>query len=270
MSSVTSTPGTTLRLRTRDESGNDQDLKLPIRVNETPWLSKKGLGGITTLAMEDFSGRNYGGVIKDVFGAALTDLTKRTPFARWLETSPWWSHERCPVLQLYGGDVVADAVQSDFKTSIPHQGSVKLGVEVVFCYTNEMLEENGRLGIVVEQFDAVNETRGQLRYTPVGGVVDYEDSAGVFQSIGPKTSSSIQSGNWTYARLEVDYTVSPAKYIEAQLNETLFPTIVGAQVLSQADTTAKKAGWELHLWNNTGTVHGTEFFIRFIHLYRIL
>ena len=270
MSSVTQTPGTTLRLRTRDESGNDQDLKLPIRVNETPWLSKKGLGGITTLAMEDFSGRNYGGVIKDVFGAALTDLTKRTPFARWLETSPWWSHERCPVLQLYGGDVVADAVQSDFKASISLQGSVKLGVEVVFGYTNEMLEENGRLGLVVEQFDGTNESRGQFRYTPTGGVVEYENSAGGFTNLDTKTSSSIQSGYWTYMRVEVDFSKSPPQYIEAQLNDSLYTALAGQAIVVQADTTAKKAGWELHLWNNTGTVHGTEFFIRFIHLYRIL
>ena len=239
-------------------------------MTETPWFSRKDHGSIASLYVEDFSQRHYGGAVKDVFGAALTDLTKRTAFARRLENGPWWSQESGPVLQLYAGDVVADAVQSDFKTSIEYQGSKKLGMEVVFSYTNEMLEENGRLGMVVEQFDGVNETRGQLRYTPNGGVVDYEDSAGVFQSIGPKTSSSIQSGNWTYARLEVDYTVSPVKYIEAQLNETLFPTITGAQVLAQADTTAKKAGLEFHLWNNTGTVHGSEFFLRFYHFYRLL
>ncbi len=270
MSTVTQTPGTVLRLKVRDSAGVDQDLFLPIRVSETPWFSQKDPSAIKTLAMEDWSGRGYGGFIKDTFNAG-TDLTKRHPFVRVLDNGVWWSQAQGRCLQVYGGDAANNPVASDFKFEVTFEGSRKLGAEIVFGFLNEMLEEASQLSLVLEQFDLINESRAQMRYQPNLQILTYEDSAGVFQTLdSAKAIGSLESGTWGYMRVEADFSKTPPAFIEIQLGDKIYTTVKDVAILVQADTTAKKTGLELHLWNPTTAVHGVEFFIRFMHLYRLL
>ncbi len=270
MSTVTQTPGTVLRLKARDSAGVDQDLALPFVVSEIPWFSKKDPSAIKTLALEDWTGRGYGGFIKDTFNAG-TDLTKRHPFARVLDNGVFWSQAQGRCLQVYGGDAANNPVASDFKFTIPFEGSKKLGCEIVFGFLNEMLEEASQLSLVIEQFDLINESRGQIRFQPNLKIFAYEDSAGTFQTLdSDKAVGSLETGSWGYMRVEADYSKTPPAYIEAQLNDKIYTTIKDVAIQVNADTTAKKTGLELHLWNPTTSVHGVEFFIRFMHLYRLV
>ena len=172
---------------------------------------------------------------------------------------------------LRGGDAANNPVAIDTKLSLPYEGAKKVGAEIIFGYLNQMLEEGCQLSLVVEQFDETNESRGQLRFTQNLNDLEYENSAGVFTLLDDnKKNSPLDSGNWGYMRLEVDFSKTPPAYIEAQLNDTVYTAVKDLAIRVAADTTAKKTGLELHLWNAATIVEGAEYFLRFFHLYRIL
>jgi hypothetical protein len=134
-----------------------------------------------------------------------------------------------------------------------------------------MLEENSQLSLVLEQFDLINESRAQMRFQPNLKILTYEDSAGTFQTLdSSKAVGPLESGIWGYMRVEADFSKTPPAFIEIQLGDSIYTTVKDVAINVGADTTAKKTGLELHLWNPASPVHGVEFFIRFMHLYRLL
>jgi len=270
LSSVTSTPGTTLRLKVRDEAGVDQDLKLPFDITRLSRFSRVDSTKVKTILMDDFDPPQFPWTMKDVFGAADTSASQQSPFCRVVD-SMWWGTVRSRFLQVYGGNVVANAVQADTKMSTVLEDNVVLGAEIVYGFTNEQLEENNQLELVVEKFTGAEEQKGTLRHTPSTFLLEMESPDGIWVTVETNARGpSLEHGMFNYMRLEIDYRPATPVYYEAQFNNiVLKPPTIPTPIGTQVDVTGKKMGLELHLWNNTGTVFGAEYFVKFLHFYKL-
>ncbi len=243
MSSVTQTPGTVLRLKTRDSNSVDRDLPYPLATIRKPWGTRETDVLGKTIFLEDFSNPNVS-MHNDGKGSA---------------------HRTCDVTFDSFPTVMLDA-QGNIATgsdpgSVPNTGGVvfkrrvvnrvngKVGYEHWIYFSGSNLTSATRISTSIYIRDGTNINIGRIWYDLAATDISikYLQSDGTYTIVtsypwnrqvtyDPSIGNEDKAGEWNYVKLVIDF--DKKEYVSFQWNEVL-TSLAGKAIRSTADTAAR-------------------------------
>ncbi len=257
MSSVTTTPGTTLRLRYRDSSGTDRDIPFPLPIQQRPYHRDINTSG-TILFVEEFRELGPVGVENDGVGVSYRDSSIIFQGHPTLCLDPLSS-----ITTAADPGTVPDSNGVIAKRRFANLVAGKFGLEAWLFFSSNGLTVNNNKSISLYNRDGTNITIGRIWFdTPTSTSVDLRrlQSDGTYTLMqnyagswdahqwDPSIDSYSNAGVWNYCKLVVDFDAK--KYVSFQWNE-LFIDLSTFALRVEANTAAKALHFSFEMGNKS-------------------